>query len=156
MDNKPVKNFLAKIRESRNLTQEKLSELSGVTRYIISDFENEKRRPSARTRSRLSEALGCSYLELMTGKDDSNNIVKKKLGGDKQKYLEEAAALVKESCNDKNFDIELVIKISGYLSDLLEEYDLSSDEERGNFIKSVKDNQAKIVASDIFLKNKLR
>lgn len=155
MDNKPVKNFLAKIRESRNLTQEQLAEISGVTRYIISDFENEKRRPSARTISRLSEALGCSYLELMTGKDDSENIVKKKFSGDKQKYLEEAAALVKKSCSGKDFDIELVIKISGYLSDLLEEYDLSSDDEKKDFIKSAKETKARMIASDIFLNNKL-
>jgi transcriptional regulator with XRE-family HTH domain len=155
MDNKPVKNFLSKIRESKNLTQEQLAEISGVTRYIISDFENEKRRPSARTISRLSEALGCSYLELMTGKDDQHNIIKKKFSGDKQKYLEEAAALVKKSCNDKDFDIELLIKISGHLSDLLEEYDLSSNEERKDLVKSIRETRARMIASDIFLNNKL-
>ncbi len=154
MDNKPVKNFLSKIRESRNLTQEQLAEVSGVTRYIISDFENQKRRPSARTISRLSEALGCSYLELMTGKDDSENVTKKKFNGDKKKYLEEAASLVKKSCDGKNFDIELVIKISGYLSDLLEEYDLSLDEEKKDLIKSAKEMQARMIANQIFLNTK--
>ena len=156
MGNKPVKNFLSKIRESRNLTQEQLAEISGVTRYIISDFENEKRRPSARTISRLSEALGCSYLELMTGKDNSENIAKKKFSGDKKKYLERAASLVKKSCNGKDFDIELVIKISGYLSDLLEEYELSSNEEKKDLIKSAEEMQARMIANKIFLNTKTK
>ncbi len=156
MGNKTAKNFLKRIRESRNLTQDQLAEISGVARYIISEFENEKRRPSARTISRLSEALGCSYLELMTGKDDSVNVAKKKSGGDKTKYLEEAASLVKKSCKDKDFDIEFVIKISGYLSDLLEEYDLSSDEERKDLIRSAKEMRVKMIANDIFLNTKTK
>ncbi len=154
MENKTVKNFLKKIRENRNLTQDQLAENSGVARYIISEFENEKRRPSARTINRLSEALGCSYLELMTGKDESGNTTKKKLSGDSKKYLEEAASLVKKFCSSKNFDIEEVIKISGYLSDLLEEYDLSSAKEKNDMIKSAQEMNARLVANDIFLKTK--
>jgi len=151
---KPVRNFLSKIRENRNLTQEKLAEISGVTRYIISDFENQKRRPSARTISRLAEALGCSYLELMTGRDDSENSSKKKFSGDRTKYFDEAAVLVKKSCANKNFDIELMMKISGHLTDLLEDYDLSSDKEKNELIKSVEELRAKMIAGDIFLNSK--
>lgn len=154
MGNKPVKNFLKKIRENRNLTQDQLAEISGVARYIISEFENEKRRPSARTISRLSEALGCDYLELMTGKNDSENNAKKKLKGDVKKYLEESALLVKKFCSDKDFDIEEMIKISGYLSDLLEEYDSSGEVAKNEMMKSLKDSNARLVANDIFLKTK--
>jgi transcriptional regulator with XRE-family HTH domain len=154
MENEPVKNFLRKIREEKNLTQDQLAEASGVARYIISEFENKKRRPSPRTISRLSEALDCSYIELMTGKKEPEKEKRKSFGENRQKYLEEAVSLTKIHCKDRGFDEELLMKISGHLSYIIEEYNASDDQEKTKIIKEIKEQRAKFLAGDIFLKNK--
>jgi len=155
MENKPVKNFLKKIREDKNLTQDQLAEASGVARYIISEFENEKRRPSPRTISRLAEALGCSYIILMTGKEGVSEEKRKILGENRGQYLEEAVNLTQKHCSGKGFDEELLMKISGRLSYIIEEYDIASNQEKKEIIKNIKEQRAKLLANDIFLKTKI-
>lgn len=151
---KPTKNFLKRIREDSNLTQDQLAESSGVTRYIISEFENEKRRPSPRTINRLSEALGCSYIELMTGKDKSEKNRRSVSSKDRSKYLEKAIDLTQKDCSKKDLDTELLMKISGYLSYLIEEYDFGSEQEKAEIIKKAKEQRAELLANEIFIKNK--
>jgi transcriptional regulator with XRE-family HTH domain len=154
MENESVKNFLKKIREEKNLTQDQLAEASGVARYIISEFENQKRRPSPRTISRLAEALGCSYIELIAGKQDSEEEKRKNRGENKQQYLAEAVSLTKMHYSNKGFDEELLMQISGYLSYLIEEYDTSCAREKNEIIKEIKEQRAKLLAGDLFLKTK--
>lgn len=153
MSSKPVKNFLKKIREEKNLTQDQLAELSGVTRYIISEFENEKRRPSPRTMSRLAEALECSYITLLTGKESSNEEKKKTANEGRNNYLEEAVKLTRKYYNNKGFDQELLMKISGHLSYLIEEYETASNQEKKEIVKAKKEQRALRLASEIFLNN---
>lgn len=154
MENKPVKNFLKKIREERNLTQDQLAENSGVTRYIISEFENEKRRPSPRTINRLAEALDCSYMSLMTGKEKSNEAREKNFGETRQQHIEEAINLTKKYSSGKGFDAELLMKISSHLSHMIEEYEAANSQEKKEILKNIKEQKAQLLANDIFLKTK--
>lgn len=152
MTDKPVKNFLRKIREEKNLTQDQLAKIAGITRCIISEFENGKHRPSPRTINKIAEALGCSYIFLMTGKDESQIVVKKNSSENRQKYLIEAAKLTKENYGNQGFSEELLMKISGYLSFIIEDYQLASTAEKQRIIAENSELKAKSLASDIFLK----
>jgi len=150
MSNKSGKNFLRKIREQKNLTQEQLSKASGVTRYVISEFENEKHRPSPRTINKIAEALGCSYIMLMTGKED---VVNKKSASaeDRQKYLLESISLTQKFCINKQLDEELLMKISGYLSCVIEDYELASNDEKIKILEEMQEYKAKSIAYEIFI-----
>jgi transcriptional regulator with XRE-family HTH domain len=154
MTKKPVKNFLRKIREERNLTQDQLAKNAGITRCIISEFENGKHRPSPRTINKIAEALGCSYIFLMTGKEDSKAATKKTSNENRQKYLIEAAKLTKEHYGNLGFSEELLMKISGYLSLIIEDYEAASNTEKQHVIEENSELKAKSLASDIFLKAK--
>ncbi len=154
MEKKPVKNFLKKIREQKDLTQEQLADMSGVTRYLISDFENEKRRPSPRTISRLAEALNCSYIALMTGEETSEEDKRKSLVENRQKYLAEAVSLTRKYYGGKGLDEELLMKISGQLSYIIEEYELSPNQERERILREIREQRPKLLAEEIFLDTK--
>jgi transcriptional regulator with XRE-family HTH domain len=151
MATKQVKNFLKRIREEKNLTQDQLVEFSGVSRYIISEFENEKRRPSPRTISRIAEALGCSYITLMTGKEDIEYDKKNLIAKNLKKYLTEAINLTKNYCGNKKIDQDLMMKISGYLSHLIEEYERSDSHKRKKIIAEIEEQKAQFFAIEIFL-----
>lgn len=154
MTSKPVKNFLRKIREEKNLTQDQLAKTAGITRCIISEFENGKHRPSPRTINKIAEALGCSYIFLMTGKEELNSATQKTTNENRQKYIIEAAKLTKEAYGNRGFSEELLMKISGYLSIVIEDYELASDKEKQQILGENSDLKAKLLASEIFLNNK--
>lgn len=46
------------IRKRRNLTQQELSELIGISRTTINDWENNKKRISKASESKLEEVFG--------------------------------------------------------------------------------------------------
>ena len=54
----PLQNNLRDIRLSRNLTQESLAEMVGVTRQTIIAIEKQKFVPSVRLALELARALG--------------------------------------------------------------------------------------------------
>ena len=62
---------LKKVRKSRNLSQQRLSELSGVSYGYICDLENGKYNPSLITLEKLANALGVSVPDLLNKRDDS-------------------------------------------------------------------------------------
>lgn len=154
MTNKPVKNFLRKIREEKNLTQDQLAKAAGITRCIISEFENGKHRPSPRTINKIAEALECSYIFLMTGKEDPIT-TKKASTENRQKYLIEATSLTKEHYGNCDFSVDLLMKISGYLSHIIEDYELASVEEKQQILAENIELKAKFLASDILFKTKI-
>ncbi len=55
---------IAELRFEQALTQENLSELSGVNEITISNIERRKQRPSARTLRKLARAFGVEVREL--------------------------------------------------------------------------------------------
>lgn len=58
-----------KARESKELTQEKLSEKSGLDPTYISDIERGQRNPGIKNVARLAKALGLTTSELCKGVD---------------------------------------------------------------------------------------
>lgn len=62
---KLVGSNLARIRKERGLTQEQLSELSGLSQQYLSDLERGKRNPTIVTIYELSLALRVSHVDLI-------------------------------------------------------------------------------------------
>jgi transcriptional regulator with XRE-family HTH domain len=60
---------LLRIRKSKNVTQEKLAEISGFSQQYISGLEQGQRNPTVVTVYELSLALGVNYIDLL--KSDS-------------------------------------------------------------------------------------
>lgn len=60
---------LARIRRERGLTQESLSEATGVHRNYIGGIERGERSPTVETVSVLADSLGVSLGELFTQAD---------------------------------------------------------------------------------------
>jgi transcriptional regulator with XRE-family HTH domain len=54
-----------RIRKNKNLTQEKLAEMSGFSQQYISGLEKGQRNPTVVTVYELSLALGVNYIELL-------------------------------------------------------------------------------------------
>ncbi len=61
---------LKRLRESAGLSQDRLGELSGVSRFAIIDYEAGRSSPTLTTAKRLAKALQCSLSDLDdAGKD---------------------------------------------------------------------------------------
>lgn len=62
---------LKKIRNGKNLSQEKLAEITGLHRTYISSLERGNRNPTLLTLQSLSKALDVSVSELLEGLSDT-------------------------------------------------------------------------------------
>jgi transcriptional regulator with XRE-family HTH domain len=62
---KMVGRNVARVRDSKGLTQEALAERSGFSQQYISGLENGLRNPTVVTIYELSKALGVPYLDLL-------------------------------------------------------------------------------------------
>ena len=69
---KLVGDNVSRIRKEKGLTQEKLSELSGLSQQYISDLERGKRNPTIVTIYELAQALGVGHLELLAPELDTD------------------------------------------------------------------------------------
>jgi len=56
---------VARVRDDKGLTQEKLAERSGFSQQYISGLERGQRNPTIVTIYELSKALGVNYLDLL-------------------------------------------------------------------------------------------
>jgi transcriptional regulator with XRE-family HTH domain len=56
---------LARIRNTKGLTQEALSERSGFSQQYLSGLEQGRRNPTIVTLYELAQALGVDYLDLL-------------------------------------------------------------------------------------------
>lgn len=59
------KENLKRIRTERNLTQEQLANLIGVSKFTIRNYEQGQREPSLELLESLVKALECNYTDLM-------------------------------------------------------------------------------------------
>jgi transcriptional regulator with XRE-family HTH domain len=60
-----IKNRLKELREERGISQEKLSEMSGISRTTLSKIENnEEVNVNTRTIARLAEVFGVNPSEI--------------------------------------------------------------------------------------------
>lgn len=66
------RNF-ARIRREKGLTQEQVSERSGLSQQYLSGLEKGVRNPTIVTISTLSDALGVGYLELLRASGEPEN-----------------------------------------------------------------------------------
>ncbi|MGI8813309.1 MAG: helix-turn-helix domain-containing protein [Pyrinomonadaceae bacterium] len=58
---------IREIRESKGLTQDKLSELAGISKGFLSDIENNNKNLSSQGLLRIANALGASVDYLLRG-----------------------------------------------------------------------------------------
>lgn len=63
---KLVGDNVSRIRKERGLTQEGLSEISGLSQQYISGLERGKRNPTIVTIFEIAQALNVSHVELVT------------------------------------------------------------------------------------------
>lgn len=73
MNQRAIGDFIAQKRRARNLTQEQLSELLGVSNKTISKWENGKCMPDYSIIQDLCSALHATLPELIDGKDAPEN-----------------------------------------------------------------------------------
>ncbi len=66
---KLVGDNVSRVRKEKGLTQEQLSELSGLSQQYISDLERGKRNPTIVTIYELAMALKVGHLELISPLD---------------------------------------------------------------------------------------
>ena len=59
----------ARVRREKGLTQEQVAERSGFSQQYISGLERGRRNPTIVSIYELAQALGVSYLELLTGSE---------------------------------------------------------------------------------------
>jgi transcriptional regulator with XRE-family HTH domain len=65
----PLGRVLAEVRRERGLTQEQLSEVTGIHRNYIGGIERGERKPTVETVAVLADAVGISLGELFTRAD---------------------------------------------------------------------------------------
>ena len=67
MDQIKIGKFIVSLRKSKNLTQQELADVLGVTDRAISNWENGRRLPDISLLYPLSKALGVTINELISG-----------------------------------------------------------------------------------------
>ena len=72
MDQRNIGSFIAQKRREKNLTQEQLAELMGVSNKTVSKWERGKCMPDYAIVEPLCEALGTTVGELLAGRDSDN------------------------------------------------------------------------------------
>lgn len=72
MDTLKIGKFIAKMRKEKNMTQEDLAKILGVTNKTISRWENGNYMPDLSLLKPLSEVLDISLNELLSGEKDIN------------------------------------------------------------------------------------
>ena len=67
MNQKEIGKFISKYRKEKKLTQQELADKLGVTDRAVSHWENGRRLPDYSILKPLSEELGVSVNEILTG-----------------------------------------------------------------------------------------
>lgn len=73
MNQSAIGGYIAKKRRAKNLTQEQLAELLGVSNKTVSKWENGRCMPDYGVVSKLCEALCVTLTELMDGEDAADS-----------------------------------------------------------------------------------
>jgi len=79
MDQESIGKFIAKLRKSKNMTQEELAEKLGVTDRSVSNWENGRNMPDLSLFKPLCEELGVTINDLMSGEIVDNDKYQEKL-----------------------------------------------------------------------------
>ena len=143
-----MSNFLKKIREDKNIGQSELASKIGVSKQLLSGFENGRSGVSNEVLKKLAEALDVSSDAILIGKST------KPFDDLGRKQLSEAMRMTFKFYGDE-FDKDTIIKISTELYSIIVDFDeLKNDAEREEFKKTLEEKIAIGLASKCFLKLK--
>jgi len=143
-----MSNFLKKIREDKKIGQSELATKIGVSKQLLSGFENGRSGVSNEVLKKLSEALDVSPDAILLGKSN------KPFDDVGRRQLSEAMNMTFKFYGDE-FDKDTIIKISTELYGIIVDFDdLKNDSERDKFKKSLEEKIAIGLASKCFLKLK--
>ncbi len=141
-------NFLKKIREDKNIGQSELASRIGVSKQLLSGFENGRSGISNEVLKKLAEALDVSSDAILIGKST------KPFDDLGRKQLSEAMRMTFKFYGDE-FDKDTIIKISTELYSIIVDFDeLKNDADREEFKKTLEEKIAIGLASKCFLKLK--
>jgi transcriptional regulator with XRE-family HTH domain len=143
-----MSNFLKKIREDKNIGQSELASRIGVSKQLLSGFENGRSGISNEVLKKLAEALDVSSDAILIGKST------KPFDDLGRKQLSEAMKMTFKFYGDE-FDKDTIIKISTELYSIIVDFDeLKNDADREEFKKTLEEKIAIGLASKCFLKLK--
>jgi transcriptional regulator with XRE-family HTH domain len=143
-----MSNFLKKIREDKKIGQSELATRIGVSKQLLSGFENGRSGVSNEVLKKLSEALDVSPDAILLGKST------KPFDDVGRRQLSEAMNMTFKFYGDE-FDKDTIIKISTELYSIIVDFDeLKNDAERDKYKKSLEEKIAVGLASKCFLKIK--
>ncbi|SCB74983.1 helix-turn-helix domain-containing protein [Weissella bombi] len=75
--NRVIANNLIRIRQEKKLSINKLAELSGISKSVLSQIEKQTTNPTINTIWKISSGLNVSYTELMNTSDDFSEVIQK-------------------------------------------------------------------------------
>ena len=141
-------NFLRKIRESKRIRQTELADQIGVSKQLLSGFENGRSGISNEVLQKLAIALDVSPDSILIGKSNRSF---DEVG---KKQLTEAMRITFNEYSDK-LDKETIIKISTELYGMIFHNDfLISDLEKIKYQESLQEKIIAGLAAQCFLKIK--
>jgi len=145
-----MQNFLKKIRESKRIKQSELADLIGVSKQLLSGFENGRSGISNEVLQKLAIALEVSPDSILIGKSNRNF---DEFG---KKQLTEAMRITFEEYGNK-LDKETIIKISTELYSMIFHNDfLVNDIEKIKYQESLQEKIIIGLAAQCFIKNFLK
>jgi len=140
-----MQNFLKKIRENRRIRQSELAEQIGVSKQLLSGFENGRSGISNEVLQKLAVALDVSPDAILLGKST------KAFDEADRKQLTDAMNITFDEYGDK-LDKETIIKISTELYSLLVHHGFLNDVEKVRHNEEVQEQVIKGLAAQCFLK----
>ena len=141
-----MSNFLKKIREDKKIGQSELAVKIGVSKQLLSGFENGRSGISNEVLQKLADALEVSSDAILTGKST------KPFNEIGRKQLSEAMNMTFKFYGDE-FDRDTIIRVSTELYSIIVDFDeLKNDADREKFKKSLEEKIAIGLASNCFLK----
>ncbi len=141
-----MSNFLKKIREDKKIGQSELAVKIGVSKQLLSGFENGRSGISNEVLQKLADVLEVSSDAILTGKSS------KPFSEIGRKQLSEAMNMTFKFYGDE-FDRDTIIKVSTELYSIIVDFDeLKNDADREKFKKSLEEKIAIGLASNCFLK----
>lgn len=142
------KNFLKKIREEKKIGQTELALKVGVSKQLLSGFENGRSGVSNEVLRKLADALSVSPDAILSGK--SQNPFDEK----GRKKLTQAMTKTFNFYGDE-FDKETTIKIATELYGLMVDFDeIKKEVAQKNFKKSLEEKIITGLAAQCFLNSK--
>lgn len=125
MDQEQIGKFISELRKEKNMTQEELANIMGVTDKSISRWENGKTMPDIAMLSMLSNNLGISIQELLNGRKMTKEELLELKGSIEKLVLYESDQQVKKDIKTNKYIIlGNVITVIALLNNVFGYFDL--------------------------------